>query len=567
MDLMVGTAYCSGWANEQGEEACGDDDKADSDGHEGCEDEGEGITQEDDGETPQWHADLASSSDESKSVKVFAMAAYSEAGDEPRRRLHHALAVALPAQGHINPMMRFCKRLAAQEGFTITFLDIISQQRQSAAPTSDVSSNDPLHHDGKQSSTGSAVAKEGIKLDIRRIQMAMTELSPFYGGGPGVMELFSRALDSLAPQMEQLLLQPHDPPITCLISDFFMTGPSQSVADKLSLPRIALYTSCQSRLLLTNYIQEGALPLEEVFKALEASERLKVDILKRGLPGLPAVKLRDLTAYNGEHRFVYAWALQALQETKGKAHAIAINTFKEIEEAALKVNIGIPIHSVGPLVEPLENELMTGFWKEDEACMLWLDSQPCSSVLYISFGSVASLSLPQYEELVAGILSSKQRFLWVLRPNLVKDAPFSMSLEELSSKSHDKGYVTHWAPQVKVLSHPSIGGFLTHCGWNATIESISHGVPMLCFPIFGDQFFNATLIVEEWKVGLSLEENKESGLIKREEIERVIQILLVTKEGESLQQNIKFFRNACALNYSPEGHAFKNIQSIVQSLK
>ncbi|KAI5075058.1 hypothetical protein GOP47_0011019 [Adiantum capillus-veneris] len=193
--------------------------------------------------------------------------------------------------------------------------------------------------------------------------------------------------------------------------------------------------------------------------------------------------------------------------------------------------------------------------------MLWLDSQPDLSVLYVSFGSLASVTLPQLEELVAGILFSKHRFLWVFRPNHVKDAPSATFPEDLLSKSHGRGYVTHWAPQLKVLSHPSISAFLTHCGWNATLEALSHGLPMLCLPLSADQFLNAKLIIEEWKVGLGFAESKESGLIGREEIGRVIQILLETKEGECLQNNANYSRDVCARNCLPEGQAFKNIDS------
>ncbi|KAI5077675.1 hypothetical protein GOP47_0007499 [Adiantum capillus-veneris] len=473
-----------------------------------------------------------------------------------RRRRHHALAVPLPGQGHVNPLMRFCKKLAEQEGFTITFVHITGAyfnfQRQEL--------------DGKQKDG----EDEGVmRLDIRRTHVDMPDPSELgsLDVGAGPIQCGFAALGSISPQIEQLLLQPHDPPITCLISDVFLTGPTQSVADKFNLPRIAFYTCSQSLLLLANYIREGVMSLEDVLKALEARERLKDNIFKEGLPGLPTIKVCDLMEHFQENRFLYTNGFQVMQETTSKARAIAINTFTEIEEDALQVDTGIPIYAIGPLVEPLENELNTSLLKEDEACMVWLDSQPCSSVLFVSFGSFAPVSLPQFEEFIAGFLSSKQRILWVFRPNLVKDAPFTTFPEEVLSKFHGRAYVTNWVPQVKVLSHPSVGGFLTHCGWNSTLEAISHGVPMLCFPYIGDQFLNAKFIIEEWKVGLGFKENKESGLIGREEITRVIQTLLETEEGECLHHKADSFRNACARSYLPTGGAFNNIQAIVSALE
>lgn len=306
--------------------------------------------------------------------------------------------------------------------------------------------------------------------------------------------------------------------------------------------------------------------INAVLKVVTRKEVLE-DTFVEGLPGLPTLRNGDIMDYHEDNVFLYHYNLQALKESKEGAHAIVVNSIEELEGPALKVNIGIPIYATGPLIELLEKDTSTSLWKEDKECMLWLNEQPCLSVLYISFGSIATLSKAQFDEIVAGLISSQQRFLWVFRPSLVKDASYSTFPVDLLSKSHGKGFSVEWAPQISVLSHPSVGGFLTHCGWNSTIEAISLGVPMLCFPYFADQFIDAKFITQEWKVGLGFKICKESGIVERDEVERVIKTLMVEKEGELLRRNANYFKEVSHQNLLLGGTSSKNIQALVHSLR
>ncbi|MCO5570294.1 hypothetical protein L7F22_024012 [Adiantum nelumboides] len=534
-----------------------------------------------------------------------------------RRRHHHALAVPFPGQGHANPLMRLCTRLAAHHAFTITFVDIhhqiaaepspasdekfspvptthavdpspaadeepspvpISHHKPSPAADDEEPSPAPIAHDDPSP----AAADDGEpspapiahdqsspaplqKLDIRRVRLPLL-LPPPSSTSVSMMETFFVSAQNLAPQIEQLLLL-QDPPISCVISDLFMTGATQVVADKLHLPRLALIPCSQSMLLHFHHILQGGLSLEEVMKVSSQRELLSEDVFKEGLQGLPTLKVGDLMENLGEDLFMYSFVCQALQETKRHAHGLVANSFEEIEGSALKVNMGAPVYVVGPLVESLDKEVGASLLAaEDDACLLWLDQQPCSSVLFIAFGSFVSISSTQFEELVAGLLSSQRRFLWVMRPNLIKDASCSTFPEQLLSKSHGKGFVVSWAPQVKVLSHPSIQGFFTHCGWNSSLEAISRGVPMICFPCLGDQFMNAKLIVEEWKVGVHLRKSKKSGLVEREEVESAIRALMEDEQGKPLHENALRVKQACHQSHLPGGYAFLNVQALAQSL-
>ncbi|XP_027351426.1 UDP-glycosyltransferase 83A1-like [Abrus precatorius] len=174
---------------------------------------------------------------------------------------------------------------------------------------------------------------------------------------------------------------------------------------------------------------------------------------------------------------------------------------------------------IGPLVENEHN--ISLLWQEDTACLDWLDQQPPQSVIYVAFGSMASIEQSQFKELALALDLLKRPFIWVVR----KDNGSKVNNEFPDEFRGTQGKIVGWAPQKKILSHPSLACFISHCGWNSTMEGVYNGVPFLCWPFCSDQLMNKTYICDVWKVGLGFDKD-ENGLILREEIKKKVEQLL-----------------------------------------
>ncbi|RYR54749.1 hypothetical protein Ahy_A06g030030 isoform A [Arachis hypogaea] len=202
-------------------------------------------------------------------------------------------------------------------------------------------------------------------------------------------------------------------------------------------------------------------------------------------------------------------------------------------------------------------------------CVRWLDNQRPNSVLYVSFGSGGTLCQEQVNEMALGLELSGQKFLWVLRaPSDSANAaylgaenvdPLSFLPRGFLERTKGQGLVlVNWAPQTQILSHSSTGGFLTHCGWNSTLESIVMGVPMITWPLFAEQRMNAVLLTEGLKVGLRPKFNS-NGIVERDEIAMVVKGLMVGEETNGIRQRIRELKDAAADALKEDGSSTRDL--------
>ncbi|XP_059295771.1 zeatin O-glucosyltransferase-like [Lycium ferocissimum] len=176
--------------------------------------------------------------------------------------------------------------------------------------------------------------------------------------------------------------------------------------------------------------------------------------------------------------------------------------------------------------------------------LTWLDKQGPKSVIFVSFGTTTSFSDEQIKEIAIGLEQSQQKFIWVLR-DADKENVFSKDFTKkielpkgFEERVKENGLVVRdWAPQLEILAHTSTGGFLSHCGWNSCMESISMGVPLVAWPMHSDQPRNTVLITKILKVGSVIKDwARRDELVKSSKIEKVVRILMASEEGEEIRK-------------------------------
>lgn len=207
-----------------------------------------------------------------------------------------------------------------------------------------------------------------------------------------------------------------------------------------------------------------------------------------------------------------------------------------------------------------ENYSISLFKPDKAAYMKWLDLKPTGSVVYVSFGSLSDLSEEQMEELACAIRECNKYFLLVVKETQRKKLP-----EKLIKDMEDKCLLVTWSKQIEVLAHEAVGCFITHCGWNSTIEALSLSVPMVCVPQWTDQPTNAKFVVDVWGVGVRAKVD-EKGIVRREEIEFCIREVTEGEKSEEIMRNAKKWKELAKEAMDEGGSSDKNIEEFVDSL-
>lgn len=210
---------------------------------------------------------------------------------------------------------------------------------------------------------------------------------------------------------------------------------------------------------------------------------------------------------------------------------------------------------------PDDDDYGLSLWKkETHTYKQWLDGKGEACVVYVSFGSLASLTRNQMEEIAWGLMDAGVPFLWVVRAS--EEGKLS---DELVSAMSGEGKIVRWCSQLEVLAHPAVGCFVTHCGWNSTLEAISLGVPMVAVPRWSDQPTNAKYVEEVWGVGVRAREDGE-GVIGREEVERCVREVMEGERGKEARRNALKWKELARLAMEEGGSSDNNIQDFVAAV-
>ncbi|PKU74723.1 putative UDP-rhamnose:rhamnosyltransferase 1 [Dendrobium catenatum] len=231
-----------------------------------------------------------------------------------------------------------------------------------------------------------------------------------------------------------------------------------------------------------------------------------------------------------EARIFYSMFGKKPKQTEAKTESsqfTLIRTCKEFESKWLDL-LGDTHTPVGLLPPSFDEEEESEAWTRIRE---WLDEQKESSVVYVAFGSEAILTRKQIDEIALGLETSGLPFFWVLR---VGSPP-----QGFEERTAGRGLVwMGWAPQVRILAHWAVGGFLTHGGWNSVVEGLVVGAAMVVLPMMFEQGLNARNLVEN-AYAVEVARNYEDGSFTGEEIARKLRMVMVEEEGEELRKKAK----------------------------
>nr|UHB15545.1 UDP-glycosyltransferase [Paris polyphylla] len=385
------------------------------------------------------------------------------------------IVVPFPHPGHIFPATELCRHLAARNYSITLFLPSTSSSSSSS------SSLHPL---------------------ITTVEFPVPHPTNF---PPHLLE------DTLP----DLLARHIDPPPVCAIVDE-MIGWLIDACASLNIPAVSFFTSsaCSSA-------------IQHATSSINPSDLLPGQPLL--LPGLPddlSLTASDLPPPDhgpgrrggGPHRGPRVRGMASLAGAK----AILVNTCDDLERPFVEYMArvaGKPVWGVGPLL-PAQFWSSTASHVRDREVrsrressvsegdvIRWLDSRPRGSVVYVSFGSLVVPSEEELGQLADGLRESGRPFIWAVQPDARRPGPdgpiaAGVSAAELARRTGSMGLVVEgWAPQLAILGHPSTGGFVCHCGWNSTVEALAFGMPMLTWPVRGDQYHNAKLVTNRLGTG------------------------------------------------------------------
>ncbi|KAL8243268.1 hypothetical protein R6Q59_009526 [Mikania micrantha] len=464
----------------------------------------------------------------------------------------HVVCIPVPLQGHINPMLKLAKILHSK-GFLITFVNTeFNHQRLLRSQGLDTLPSLPTFRFETIPDGLPPPENTDASQDIPPLAKSIDEtcLGPF-------QSLVTKVNDCYAP-------------VTCIVADLLM-GFTLDAAEELGIPEILLWTSGTGSLICynqyRNLLENKLMPLKDASYLVNGY----LDTIIECIPTMSGIRLKDIPTfiriiYPGDEYMVQFICSQV--ERAKRASAIIFNTFDELDHDVLEsLTSNYPrCYGIGPLhmleEHVTDNSLAfikSNLWKEEHECLKWLDSQAPLSVIYVNFGSITVMTPQQLVEFCWGLAKSEYPFLWIIRPDLVI-GDSAMLPPEFVKETSERGMLVGWCPQEQVLDHPSIGGFLTHGGWNSTLESISSGVPMICWPFFADQQTNCWWCCNKWGVSMEINSN-----VKSDDVSNLVIELMKGEKGKEMKKNALDLKNKAqdACN-SPLGSSMANLEKLVQ---
>ncbi|KAI3941584.1 hypothetical protein MKW92_009013 [Papaver armeniacum] len=404
----------------------------------------------------------------------------------------HIAMLPCPGMGHLIPHLELAKRLCNLHGIQVTFFVYLTEA---------------------SSAQSQYLISHSLPESLHVYHLPSRDISPFITDSTDIHTRVSVIVRESLPDVESYIVSSHEKkdtsarPVNVLVTDFFSTD-SFDIADKLGIPKYIFFTPASDLFpfmmflpILDSQVQGEFVDLKEPIQVPGCKPLQPMDLVE-------PVRNRKIEGYK--------WVLHHASRFP-LADGVLLNTSQDLEPKTIKAlredpilrQMGTPrVYPVGPLV----NLSLANLGEDELYIIAWLNQQPQESVIFVSFGSGGTLSPEQMMELAWGLELTSFFSLGSDENNPYKYLP-----HEYQNRINGVGLVIpSWAPQVDILSHSSVGGFLSHCGWNSTLESISHGVPMI-----------------------AVKPNSDNGVVGREEIERLVRMLMGDGNEDSTHKGFR----------------------------
>ncbi|XP_058068784.1 scopoletin glucosyltransferase-like [Magnolia sinica] len=473
------------------------------------------------------------------------------------RRPLHVFCFPFLAEGHMIPMIDMAKLFAEHDAR----VSIITTPRNAAALEKTIertrcSGHQIETHCLEFSSSHAAVSDGSENIDAKQTVDNFVDLTKAVGM---LQEPFER------------LVEEHHP--DCIISDMFLPW-TVDVADKFGIPRLVFNGSSFFSLCVWERIGRYA-PHKNVASDMEV---FIVPCLPHSIE-LTRSQIPDFS--KAQSGFVELF--ERVRESDVRSFGVVMNTFYELEPAYAehcKKELGRKAWNVGPVslcnrntVDIAERGKKACIGPDD--CLKWLDGKTSGSVVYVCFGSRGQFTAHQLLEIALALEASNRPFLWVVG-DCKKLSENEWLADGFEERMQGKGLIIRgWAPQVLILSHPAVGVFVTHCGWNSTLEAISAGVTMVTWPIAAEQFYNEKLITKVLRIGVPVGSKvwvpfdaKKRPVIRRDEIEKAITLMMdAGEEAEGMRKRAKELGKMAYRAVEVGGSSYADLSRLIEELK
>ncbi|KAK7824703.1 7-deoxyloganetin glucosyltransferase [Quercus suber] len=467
----------------------------------------------------------------------------------------HVVCVPAPLQGHITPMLKLAK-LLYHKGFHVTFVNTEYNHNRLLRSRGTNSLNGLSGFHFETIPDGLPPSDADVSQDIPSLVKSTikTCLLP-------LCNLISKLNDTSSSNV---------PLVTSIVSDGCMSF-TLDAADKFGIPCVLFWTPSACGFLsymhYRHLVERGLVPLKDANYLTNGYLETTIN----WIPGMKNIRLKDLPSFirtTDENDIMLNFKIRETERAP-RASAVILNTFDSFEQEVLDALYSMlpRIYTIGPLMllaDQIKDDNLksigSNLWKEELGCVEWLNSKEPNSVVYVNYGSITIMTPHQLIEFAWGLANSEKPFLWIIRPDLV-GGNSAIVPSEFVTKTKDRGMLASWCHQEQILKHPSIGCFLTHSGWNSTLESVCCGVPMISWPFFAEQLTNCRYCCVEWGIGMEIDNN-----VQRDEVEKLVRELMDGEKGKELKKKAMEWKIKAEDATKPSGSSYQNMDKLISEV-